>query len=746
VIEGVWVRAAPFPDPSRLVVISARDDSGLEGLVRWSELDYWRNVGAGAFDSMAAYTQSRNVALTIDDQGRLESARHVEPSFFHVLRETPLTGRFFNDEDGAHGSPTAVIITEGLWRTHFGAAEDLESLRVSVDGTFAQVVGVVSERIRTIQSSRVFLPLRAPAAGEDIWNLTALARLSSGRSLRSARAILHTASGRTVDAEPSPRAALVPLRDVVLGADVGRILFVLAAAAALTLLVASGNVFLIIISGMSRQAQELRIKAALGASRPRLVLDLTSKSLVGPILGIVMGLGLSVAALDWLVALMPDTMPRTSEIRLNPGAVIGAVAVSLMTVLAATLLPAMWVSRSEWQVSLRPSREARPAGRTGTLVTAFQAALTVVVLSLAVMLMRSYVGLARIDLGFDPVNLAKLNVLTEGGLHLRGAAGFELEQRALENLRRLRGVIAAGTTDQPPLGGSTAMYSVRSPDTPDGEMMFYYRRVSPGYIEAMGMHIVQGRSFMETDVKGAPEAVVVNESAARLLWSGRDALGRIIYTTPGRPLVVVGVVGDVRSEALDQVPLPEVYRCRLQEPLGGPTFVFRTAAKPGPLLAQLNANPGMLIPGLKVTSPGTFDEAIDRSISQPRFRALIVGLFGFLVLALSIAGVVGLTARAVVARTREIGTRMALGASVGRCVGLLTWQATWPVLAGSLLGALGAVWCTRILQGLVFGLPDTDALSIAGSVVLSLGLTSLGAYIPARRAALVDPVAALRLE
>ncbi len=749
VVEGVWLQAVPYGDPSRLVLISARTPSNSTGPVRWSELAGWRASVVGSCEEMAAYGQARNIAVEIDGQERSESARFVEPSFFKVLGETPLAGRFFTEQDRVQGPATPILITERLWRTRFGATRDLESRRVSVDGSPAVVIGVVPERIRSIQSSTVFRALWPPTGGADVWNLTILARLHRGTSVAAARRGFDAAAtARTVDGHPIRRASLVQIRDAVLGVDVGRVLFLVLAVAGLALFVACADVTLVVLSGMSRKRQELRIKMALGASRGRLIRELMAEGLLAAVVGAGLGLVLAAATRDSLVALMPPTIPRASEIRLGVVAVVGTVLVSLAAGIATTLLPALWVSRLESHASIYATRNSASHGRIGRLLTGLQGVLTVVVLSLAAILVRSYFGLVRVDTGFDPVNVVRIEVVGTNGSYLRSEATLELEQSALESLRRQADVAAAGTTDQPPLGGSSATYSVSSVDrdTQSDETECYYRRVGPGYVQAMRMRIVKGRAFTPADVRGAPDVVLVNETAARIFWRGTDPLGKSIYTTRGRPLIVVGVVGDVRSEGLDREPVPEVYRCRLQEPLGGAIIVARTKGSPTPLLARLNGSPGALLPGLKVKSARTLQEAIDRSVSEPRFRALVVGLFGALVLMLSIAGVTGLSGRAVAIRTREIGTRMAIGASPGRCIRLLVWQTVWPVLAGCAAGTLGAVWCSRLLRGLVFAVSEADPVSIGGAAVLSVAATSLAAYIPARRAAKVDPVTSLRQE
>ena len=518
--------------------------------------------------------------------------------------------------------------------------------------------------------------------------------------------------------------------------------------AGLALLVACADVTLLVLSGMSRKAQELRIKMALGASRGRLIRELMAVGLLAAALGASLGLVLAAATRGWLVSLMPPSMPRASEIRLGGVAIAGTAVLSAAVGIATTLLPALWVLRAESQSRVYVTGNRQSYGRLGRVLTGLQAALTVVVLSLTVILLRSYSALARVDLGFDAVNVITMEVVTSNGAYLHSEATLELEQTALESLHRLPDVEAAGTTDQPPLGGSAAIYSFRvtDGDAQGEETQCYYRRVGPGYVEAMRMAILKGRAFTAADKTGAQDVVLLNETAARILFRGVDPLGKPIYTTRGRPLIVVGVIGDIRAEALDRAAVPEVYRCRLQEPLGGAVLVVRTKADPRALLALLSGGRSSVLPGLKVKSAGTLRASIDRAISEPRFRALVVGLFGALVLVLLFAGVTGLSARAVVTRTREIGIRMAVGASTASCIQLLVWQTLSPAILGSVIGTLGAVGCGRLLRGLVFAVPEADPISIGAAAALLIVATMAAAYIPARRAAKVDPVTSLRQE
>ena len=470
--------------------------------------------------------------------------------------------------------------------------------------------------------------------------------------------------------------------------------------------------------------------------------------LLAAVLGAGLGLVLAAATRGWLVGLMPSSMPRASEIRLGVVAVAGTIVLSMALGITTTLLPALWVLRAESQSTVYVTGNRHSYGRVGRVLTGFQATVTVVVLSLTVILLRSYSALARVDLGFDPLNVVTVEIVTSNGGYLQSEATLELEQSTLERLRRLPDVEAAGTTDQPPLGGSAAIYSVRviDGDAEGEETQCYYRRVGPGYLEAMKVPIVKGRAFTAADGTGAPDVVLLNETAARILFRGIDPLGKPIYTTRGRPLIVVGVVGDIRAEGLDRTAVPEVYRCRLQEPLGGAVVVVRTKANPSALLALLREGRSAILPGLKVKSAGTLQASIDRAISEPRFRALVVGLFGALVLVLLFAGVTGLSARAVVTRTREIGIRMAVGASTDRCVRLLVWQTLSPAILGCVIGTLGALGWSRLLRGLLFAVPEADPISIGGAGVLLIVATTVAAYIPARRAAMVDPVTSLRQE
>jgi putative ABC transport system permease protein len=749
VFDGIWLEAVPYRASNRLLVVYGRTPSRSTSPIRYVELEAWRSSAAGSLLHMAAYSQAHNISLRVDEQQFAESARTVEIGFFDVLGESALVGRLFTAADLHPSAATPIVVTERVWRARLHSSASLESQRVWLDGVPVVVIGVVPERIRSVQPSSIFLPLQPPTTGRDIWNLTVLARLRDDTSLKAVQRTLDaTAADASVDGRTISRASIISLRQAVLGADVGSMLFLVLAVAALALFIATADIALVVLTAMERKGRAIRVKFALGASRARVVRDLMIEGIVCVALGAGLGLLVAAASLNSLVALMPRSIPRVANIHFGALSIGTALSLSLLVALVTTLVPALYVSRLEARAGIYARGNSSSRSRFTRLLIGVQAVLTVSVMSLAAVLFRSYLILTHVDMGFDPQNLVRIDAVTLSGSYLREAAGLQLEGTAVSSVRAQPDVTAVGVTDQPPLGGSASIYALRTSDaqTTGDEVQCYYRRVSPGYIEAMRIPIIKGRAFTSADVQGAPNVAVLNEAAARALWRGQDPIGKAVYATRGEPIIVVGVVKDLRSEGIDQAIVPEVYRSRLQEPLGGAIIFARTAGSPMRLLAWLKENPRALSPDLKVKSAATLAEMIDDSVSKPRFRTLVVGLFGVLGLILSIAGVAGMTGRAVAMRLREIGTRMAIGASPGSCIRLVLWQSLTPVLAGSVIGAFVTIWISRLLKGFVFGVPEADPMSIAAAAGVSVLAAAVAAYTPARRAARVDPVRVLRNE
>lgn len=755
IIDGVWLRAVPSRDASRLALLSVRTPYNDNGPFQWSDVRQWREAGSWPFEQFAVFTAPRNITLETQGRTQLTSARAVDISLLRVLGVSPLVGRFFIDTDISSSVFPPVVVSEKLWRSRLGANTQLGDLRAVLDGQAAAVVGVLPDRLEPVVGAAVLRPLWAPVPGQEETtrsaSLSGLGRLASGHTLASAEQALARQQMPASGAVPR-RPVLVGLRDSLVGADVGRALSLLAAAVALVLAGACANVSLVMLAGMARRQWELRMKTVLGAPRGLLVRELMAEGLLLAAAGTTVGLLLAATARQSVVALAPPRMPRVDEIVLNPGVIAVTLLLASATAVAMTVFPALAVTRDNASTGLLPPERAGGYGRSTTraikALTALQSGVAVVVLVAAAILGRTLLSLMHVDLGFDPANVAAITVSNPSAAS--GPAAWILEQQAVDVLRRRPDVVAVGVTDQLPLDGSLVQYAVRTTfDDAAVEALVAYRRVSPGYFRAMGIPFKQGRTF---DERAGPDCVretIVNEQAATLLWRGASPLGRTLSPGGPVPLVVVGVVADVRAGGIDQTPLPEMYRCRSaagDQRLGGAVFAVRTRSDPEPFIAQFERGSTWLVPGVRVFAARTLRDLVDRFIAGPRFRASLVTLFGLLLLVLTVAGVVGVTARTVAMSTREIGIRMALGAAPHTCVLLVVRRCVGAALLGAVTGTLLAVLAIPQLRVLLHQSPGADMPSLAaGTVVVALSAI-LASFLAARRVTDVDPAVALRSE
>ena len=379
-----------------------------------------------------------------------------------------------------------------------------------------------------------------------------------------------------------------------------------------------------------------------------------------------------------------------------------------------------------------------------------------VVIVAAGLLLSSFMRLVSVDLGFEPRNVVTFDTSIPGGggddLRARFFGSPE-QTTALQNVRdellRLPGVEAVGAVDSLPLAGGGVWYSIefegRPAAPPGGEPMVNLRRAAPGYFEAMRIPLIRGRTLTDGDHADAPGAGVVNEAAARRFWPGEDPIGQRIRLGSNEPLTIVGIVGDIRHVGFHSDPEPEVYWSWYQHP-DDPTVVVRTAGSPTSLVRELEAPGRGILSGLSVSSVRTLDDLAFRSVAEPRFRTLLLALMAVLVLVLTIVGVASLTARAVALRMKEIGIRVTIGARPGQIVALMLASALAPVVAGAVIGLLAATWTSRFLGHFLFEVGPIDPAVYAAAVALLLVSTLLAAWLPARRAAYLDPMVTLRAE
>jgi putative ABC transport system permease protein len=743
VLDTVWLRAIPYPNADRLVLLLLTPPGGGRQQPVWADLEGWRQSASFAFEEFSAFTNARNVTIEFGNSPALLSSRLVDDRFFDLLGESALVGRLFDASTPPGGE---IIVTERIWRARLGAHPQPETLAVKLNGQPVTIIGIVPDRIRSVQESDVFLRLVTPQGPEREWvNATGLGRLRPGTDARDAeRSLVHDPR------RGAPTA--IAVRDHMVGANVGRVLMALWGLTVLVLLVASVNVSVVLLSGFHRRRAEMAIRTSLGASRLALYRQVLAETSVLVAFGFALALVLASTAMSSVVSMMPPT-PGADTIGVNWRVIATEATISAVLCLAISLLPVVSLS------------ELRPVGAMVTALSsgqgwqlpglrrllsglvAIEVAMATVAVAITALIVSGFARLIAVDPGFEPSNVVVVEVRTLRGLPLMGHETQVIESEALETLRSLPGVAAAGSTDQLPLGGSNAQYSVSVDGAPQAgavERMAHYRRVSSGYLEAMRIPVRAGRSCNRHDVLGAPRVVLINQRMAAEYFPGQNPIDERLSLGGGPPATIVGVVGDVRAFGLDRDPVAEVYGCRSQEPSGGATFVVRF--HDGALRADRGIGPST--PGLdrlvQVRAARPLDEWVSRAVAEPRFRAQLCTVFGILVLLLVTVGVGAATTQAIVQRRREFGVRLALGASGARLRRDVLWSSMMPALLGIVAGLIVTSTVRQTVADDWLSTSRADAWSVAAGITLVVLTAASASLIASRTIISIDPADTLR--
>jgi putative ABC transport system permease protein len=761
VVNGVLLRPLPYPQPEQLVQVWETNTrrGWLGDTVSPQNFEDWQ-AESRSFEAMSAYEYESFVLAGGDAPERLIGIK-ASSSFIDVLGVKPALGRGFLPGEDARGARRVVVLSDRLWRRHFGARADALGQAVTLDGEPYTIVGVMPADF-SFPSPR--LDLWTPAI--DITRprgdhfMEAVARLKPGSTLGEAQGELDVIARRLGDEYPNTNGnsgvRLVPLREELVG-QVRPALLVLLGAVLFMLLIACANVANLLLARATARQREIAVRAALGASRLRIIRQLLTESLVLALAGGAVGLLLSAWGVDLIVAASAGTIPRASEIGVDSRAFLFALAVSALTGLLFGLAPALGFSAPDLNSALKEGTKGAGRGRAksraqSALVVA-EIAVALVLLAGAGLLLKSYALLRRVDPGFRPerVLTARLD-LPDSKYHgpERQAAFY---RQALERIESLPGVRAAGVVNDLPLSGSRSGRSFdiegRKTDSEPGAMtpQADYRKVSPGYFRAMGMRLLSGRGFDEHDDADAPGVAVINETCARRFFAGEDPLGHVlIYGEQRVRREIVGVVADVKHDSVAAERAPEVYVPFAQHPQGQMFFAVSTEQDPQALAAPLRKAVLDVDPDLPVYNVLTMQQRIENSVAPQRFNTLLLAVFAGLATLLAAVGVFGVMSFLVAQRTHEIGVRVALGARGADILRLVVGRALRLALAGVALGLPAALALTSLLTRLLYEVKATDPPVFACIALLLVAVALLACIVPARRATKVDPMVALRYE
>lgn len=760
VFHAVVVKALPFADADRVVVLGhhTRGRDGLDTTTPGNLADI--RAGATGFTSIAGFASTERLVTVDGTTERLRGCLSVG-SVFDVLGRAAADGRTLTEADDDPAADPVVVVSSRLARRLFGATRAV-GRTLTINALPHTVVGVMPPDFAFLDfDDEYWVPARFDPAfrqNRDQYFLRGIARLAPGVDIAQARAQVNTVMDGIRRAFPQYTenvvAAVEPAKTVVLD-GVERRLEMLMAAVGLVLLIACANLGNLLLARATERRREMAVRQALGAGAARLVRQTLVESLLLAWLGGALGVGLAVALVRVLTALLPQDLPRLPGVAVDAPVVAFAVVVSCAAGLVFTIIPAVpLVLRSplQWLQSGARGTTREGLARHGLVVS--QLALALVLLVGAGLLARSFAALLQVPPGFDPARLLTFTVSVASPVYADRDARRALFERVATDLERLPGVRAVTLTTTLPVAGrgNGAWFTMLdrpwpADQTPPGVPN---RVVRANYFAAMGVPILRGRAFAAEDGTPGHQAVVISESIARRFFADRDPLGRRIYM--GAPdnrvvpeSVIVGIAADVKQTGLDEATSETVYVPHRMAPgPGSMTIAVRTAVPPEHLVTQARAVVRRADPGAAVLRVESMDDVLRRATAPARSSMLLVGLFAGAALLLALVGVFGVLSYTVSRRTTEFSIRIALGATAGDVRWHVLGHGARPVALGIALGLMGALLLARFMSSLLFGVAPADPLTLA-SVATLMGVTALAAaYVPARRATRVDPAQALR--
>ncbi len=758
VVYGILLRPLPYVDSERLVTFGQTARSApaepVDGSTAHVNFIDWKRT-AKTIETMALYSGGRAV---ISNQGEADviPIGSVTPDFFAVFKATPILGREFTADENLPSGPRAIVVSYGFWQDRLGGRDDVLSQTVEISGVPWPIVGVAPRGFEFPRGARLWTPVRNndEQCGRGCVYLNGIGRLAAGASADLAQqemaSIAAVLERDFPDANFNVTVMVQTLHDRTVG-NVQLGLFVLLGAVAMVLLIACANVAnLVLVRGASRQG-EIAVRTALGAGRRGLVSYLLTENLVLAIAGGVLGLVLAAWGVDVLTSLAPSNLPRLDDVRFDAPTFAFSLAVVFATTLLFGLGPSLQLSRTPLSQALG-QRGAIGATRTrwtrSTLLIG-EVGLSVVLLLGAGLLLRSLTALQKTDMGFDASGATVFTVSLPPARYPVPQV-IATHERLDEQIAALPGVSHVARISGLPLGPSENVLSFTRPDLPPpppGQSPnALYRVVDPEYFMAMKIPLLAGRVFEPTDRDGAQRAVVVSRRMADVFWPGESAVGRPIQISGQDPAIVVGVVANVRSQALATVAQPEMYVPHAQAPVRTITYVVKSSFDSAQVIPAARQVVQQLDARLPLIGPSAMQVLVDDQLAQPRFYLVLLGLFALLAVVLAAVGIYGVVAYVVTQRTREIGVRMALGARQGEVVSLMLWQGLRPAIAGLLIGVAVAMGGGRVIQGLLHEVQPNDPLTFVSVSAVLIAVVLVACAIPARRASAVAPADALRGE
>jgi len=784
-VNGVLLRPLPYGDPDRLVV--PYHNMQLIGMSKGNQTQgtyFTYKKLARSLEAIGVYQRG---ALNVSDprgggEPQRMSSAFITQSVIPLLQVPPLLGRNFTEVEDAPKGPNVVIISEGLWRSRFGADRGVLGRTIDLNGRTWEIVGVMPKRFRfPSPETEIWVPMRLdpnnPAPGG--FNYDGIARLRKGATVAAANRDLVSALPKILELSPNlapgvstqmlldqarPVPYVAPLKDDVTS-GIAKTLWIVAAAAGVVLLVACANVTNLILVRADGRQRELAVREALGAGRGRVTVYFLGESLVVTAVSAAAGIALAAVAIRLLVSLGPTSIPRLSEVHIDLATIAFAIVVSALVAVACSIVPVLRIGRVHLSNALREGGRGGTAGRARQRVrsalVAGQIALALVALASSGLLLRTFQRLNAVRPGFEPEGVATFWVALPFARYTNDTSAVRFYSQLLDRVRALPGVKDVGLTSRLPFEGNGWS---QDPLYPEDDLATYANKIPPlnfytttdgGYFHAMGIPLIAGKTFDRLELQRGDEVIISRATAIRF-WkdsTGQRVLGKRFRELPATPwLTIVGVVGDTRDTSLANPPSLVVYRP--QSVAAGdnrPTqwtmgLVVRTASEPTAITSAVQRAVRDLDPTLPLFDIRSMSDIMEASMAQLSFTIIVLGAAALVTLILGAVGLYGVMAYVVSLRTRELAVRIALGATPSAVIRMLTTQGVMVTGFGIAGGLVLFVIVARALKSLLFGVASTDPVTLLSASLLLVGIATIASWLPARRTARVDPADVLRSE
>ena len=776
VVDTVLLKPLTYPDADRIVEFWNTSPNGQNPSASVPTFHTWEQQ-TNVFQDAAAYdTNGPGFNLTGTRPEQVQGI-HVTQAYFRLFGASSMLGRTFTPQEDSPNGGKVVVLSYGLWQRKFGGNPNIIGTALSLGNEPYTIVGVLGKSFVSAPEADIFLPFQFDPNSTDQGSyFEAAARLKPGVSLAQANALLKLAADqfrrRYPDvAGPKEGFAVEPLRDSIVG-DARKSLLLMLGAVSLVLLIACANVASLLLVRATGRKREFAIRAAMGAARGRIVLQLLTESVMLSVTGGVVGLVLGYFGLRALLAVSSGDIPRIGEhgaaVTIDWRVLVFTLGVSLFTGILFGLFPAIGASRPDLNSTLKESSNRAGTGfhqsKARSLLVVSEISLAVVLLIGAALLIRTFLALHRVNPGFDPHNVLTMEMSLTGDRFQKTAGVAQLVRNGRERLNAIPGVeVSASTCCLPMEGGfGLSFLVVGRPVDKSQQVGAGWMSASAGYFEAFKIPILRGRDFTDRDVAGSPGVVVINESMANKYWPKENPVGQQIiigkgvgpeFDEPARQ--IIGIAGDIHSCGLGRDPLPLMIIPQAQVTDGitaltarmGPViWLVRTRTEPHQLISAVSEQLRQASGGFPVARVRSMDEVVVHSTARESFNMLLLSIFGASALVLASIGIYGLMAYSAQQRTQEMGIRMALGADRGRIRNLVVWQGMQLTIAGVVVGICAAFGLTRLIASFLFGVKSWDPIVFVTVPVILAAVALLAVWLPATRASRLDPIEALRVE